>query len=474
MLLGGSPLRLLRLAPRARTLLAGDRLVVRDAPIGGARRPAARRRPRPPRAAAVPGAGRRHGRHPGPGPAGGPRPPARRAAGGSRDRPAAGRRGRRRLARPRPVERACRRVRRAGIRREVSRGPAAARNAGLRAARTASRRVPRLRLRAAPRAGSSGCDRTWPIPGWPWSRRGSSGLTGGAPGWPTRLRGGGQRARHGARPGAGAAVVRGLLRAQRRAAGPAGGAGRRASTRRCGSPRTSTSSGGWSAAGWRVRYEPRGTSWRTSTPSRTTDWLRRRAFYGTGAALLAARHGRGGRAGRARPRRRRRRGRWRSPAVGGAGWPRRPRSWPSPPLRLARRLAAPGGRPPLGFAAGAGPAGERSRRGARWPGPSPGTTGRSAVPLPAASRRARRWLLAVAVVDAGAAWWPQPARWDRSVSPPPAGWTTSPTAPACGGAPSARATSARSCRPARPGSERLPGRPTPGGNRQSRVTMGVT
>ena len=30
-LLGGSPLRLVRLAPRARDLLAGDRLVVRDA-----------------------------------------------------------------------------------------------------------------------------------------------------------------------------------------------------------------------------------------------------------------------------------------------------------------------------------------------------------------------------------------------------------------------------------------------------------
>src|SRR4051795_7673546 len=45
-----------------------------------------------------------------------------------------------------------------------------------------------------------------------------------------------------------------------------------------------------SAAGWRVRYEP-AAAVAHEHPSRTGQWLRRRAFYGTGAALLAARHG---------------------------------------------------------------------------------------------------------------------------------------------------------------------------------------
>ncbi|TFV82819.1 mycofactocin biosynthesis glycosyltransferase MftF, partial [Blastococcus sp. CT_GayMR16] len=42
-------------------------------------------------------------------------------------------------------------------------------------------------------------------------------------------------------------------------------------------------------AGWRVRYEPAALV-AHQHPARTADWLRRRAFYGTGAALLAARH----------------------------------------------------------------------------------------------------------------------------------------------------------------------------------------
>ncbi|PZA18839.1 mycofactocin biosynthesis glycosyltransferase MftF, partial [Modestobacter versicolor] len=44
------------------------------------------------------------------------------------------------------------------------------------------------------------------------------------------------------------------------------------------------------AAGWRVRYEPTA---RVAHDHRVApaDWLRRRAFYGTGAALLAQRHG---------------------------------------------------------------------------------------------------------------------------------------------------------------------------------------
>jgi hypothetical protein len=44
------------------------------------------------------------------------------------------------------------------------------------------------------------------------------------------------------------------------------------------------------AAGWRVRYEP-GAAVAHEHPAGTGEWLRRRAFYGTGAALLAGRHG---------------------------------------------------------------------------------------------------------------------------------------------------------------------------------------
>ncbi len=44
------------------------------------------------------------------------------------------------------------------------------------------------------------------------------------------------------------------------------------------------------AAGWRVRYEPASV---VRHDHRTTlgPWLRRKAYYGTGAALLADRHG---------------------------------------------------------------------------------------------------------------------------------------------------------------------------------------
>ncbi|MEO6880341.1 MAG: mycofactocin biosynthesis glycosyltransferase MftF [Mycobacteriaceae bacterium] len=43
------------------------------------------------------------------------------------------------------------------------------------------------------------------------------------------------------------------------------------------------------AQGWRVRYEPRSTVAHTHR-TRTGPWLRRKAFYGTGAAALAQRH----------------------------------------------------------------------------------------------------------------------------------------------------------------------------------------
>ncbi|TFV51769.1 mycofactocin system glycosyltransferase, partial [Geodermatophilus sp. DF01-2] len=44
------------------------------------------------------------------------------------------------------------------------------------------------------------------------------------------------------------------------------------------------------AAGWRVRYEP-SAAVAHEHRSAIGEWLRRRAFYGTGAALLVARHG---------------------------------------------------------------------------------------------------------------------------------------------------------------------------------------
>src|SRR3954454_15237410 len=102
------------------------------------------------------------------------------------------------------------------------------------------------------------------------------------------------------------------------------------------------------AAGWRVRYESAARVGHDH-PARAGQWLRRRAFYGTGAALLAVRHGRavapvvlapesalawaltvaGGRRGRA--------------AAAGV--------LALTSVRLARRLARAGERPPLGFAA---------------------------------------------------------------------------------------------------------------------------
>ena len=160
------------------------------------------------------------------------------------------------------------------------------------------------------------------------------------------------------------------------------------------------------AAGWRVRYEP-AAQVAHEHPARVGPWLRRRAFYGTGAALLAARHGSavapvvlapesalawalaiaGGRRGR----------------VAAAG------VLALTSVRLARRLGRPGERPPVALAAalvlrGQGAAARTLARAAtrhHWP-----------VALAAAvgSRRARRGLLAVAVADAAIAWWPEGGR----------------------------------------------------------------
>jgi mycofactocin system glycosyltransferase len=158
--------------------------------------------------------------------------------------------------------------------------------------------------------------------------------------------------------------------------------------------------------GWRVRYEP-AAAVAHEHPARTAQWLCRRAFYGTGAALLAARHGSvvapvvvspevalawalalgGGRGGRAT-------------AVGVLA---------VSTVRLARRLARPGEPLPLSFAAalvvrGAGAAGRTLGRAAtrhHWP---------LALGVGVLSRRARRLALAVAAADAAAAWWPQRSR----------------------------------------------------------------
>jgi mycofactocin glycosyltransferase len=156
------------------------------------------------------------------------------------------------------------------------------------------------------------------------------------------------------------------------------------------------------SAGWRVRYEP-GAEVAHAHPADPGEWLRRRAFYGTGAALLAARHGSAV-----------------APVVlspesalawalvlGGGRWGR----WGAVGLlaadaaRLARRLARPEETPPVPLAAGlvlrgsaaAGGALARSVTRHHWP---------LALTAALASRRARRWVLAAAVVDAGAAWWP--------------------------------------------------------------------
>ena len=156
------------------------------------------------------------------------------------------------------------------------------------------------------------------------------------------------------------------------------------------------------AAGWRVRYEPAA---RVAHDHRVTvaGWLRRRAFYGTGAALLAARHGAavaplvispwslaawalpvlGGRWG----------------AVGAVGVLGRAS------VLLARRVAVPGQHPPVGWAASlvlrgtasSGRALARTVTRHHWP---------LALAGAMASRRVRCTVGAVAVGDAVLAWWP--------------------------------------------------------------------
>ena len=160
------------------------------------------------------------------------------------------------------------------------------------------------------------------------------------------------------------------------------------------------------AAGWRVRYDP-AAEVAHEHPRTTAEWLHRRAFYGTGAALLAARHG-----GAVAPL-------VISPetalawalALSGRRWARTAAAGvlAVTTARLARRLAAPGQRPPAGLAAllvvrGVGASGRALARSVTrhyWP---------LAVPAAVASRRARRWILAVALADALGAWWPHRRR----------------------------------------------------------------
>ncbi len=159
------------------------------------------------------------------------------------------------------------------------------------------------------------------------------------------------------------------------------------------------------AAGWRVRYDPAARV-AHEHPSTTGAWLRRRAVYGTGAAPLATRHGAlvapvvispwsaaalglglaGGRPGRAAA----------AGVLGVAG------------ARLARRLAPAGGPPPYVLAcalvlrgtAAAARTLARSATRHHWP---------LTVAAAVASPRVRRAAAAVAVADAVLAWWPHRA-----------------------------------------------------------------
>ena len=394
MLLGGSPLRLLRLSAPARALLPGDRLVVRDARTAGlAGRLLDAGLAHPDLPAAPGAAGRRHRRRPGAGPPRGPRPPARRAAGRSRDRRSAGGRRRRRLARPGRGRAGSRRVRRAGrSAADVSGGPAAARERGPARGPDRPRRLPRLRLRAPPRlAGRAAAapGRPAPGPGRAAHRRPArrpDGLdVGRTRRWPARSTWGSARRRCARGP-----------RSPTCPAPPCWPGGRRwarASTRRCASRRTWTWCGGWSAPGGGCATS-RAPSWSTSTR-----WRRR---TGCGGAPSTARGPRCSPRGTAPARR--------------AGGPR---------AHVGGGLGAAGGRRP----AGRGPGGRAARRrhrpavppaapvrtGPRRPGSPPALVLRGAVAAGRSLARAvtrHHWPPAVAAAR-------RPAGCGRGCSAPP-------------------------------------------------------
>ncbi len=160
------------------------------------------------------------------------------------------------------------------------------------------------------------------------------------------------------------------------------------------------------AAGWRVRYEP-SAAVAHEHRSATGEWLRRRAFYGTGAALLAARHGAAVAPLVLSP--------WSAAAWALALTGRRSGVLACAAVlavatdRLAPRLARPGEPAPVGLAAllvvrGSAAAGKtlaRSLTRHHWP---------LAVAAAAVSRRARHGVAAAAVADAVLAWWPHRGR----------------------------------------------------------------
>ncbi|MGY1744791.1 mycofactocin biosynthesis glycosyltransferase MftF [Blastococcus sp. SYSU D00695] len=160
------------------------------------------------------------------------------------------------------------------------------------------------------------------------------------------------------------------------------------------------------AAGWRVRYEP-AAEIRHEHPAAVGPWLRRRAFYGTGAALLAQRHGAAVAPVVVTT--------WAAAAIGlgvlgrGPGRLAAGAVLAGAAVRLARRLTPPGGRPPAALAAvlvlrGTATAGRTLARAAtrhHWP---------LAVAGALVSRRVRALVAGVAVVDGLAGWWPHRAR----------------------------------------------------------------
>jgi mycofactocin system glycosyltransferase len=160
------------------------------------------------------------------------------------------------------------------------------------------------------------------------------------------------------------------------------------------------------AAGWRVRYEP-AASVAHEHPAATGVWLRRRAFYGTGAALLAARHGSAVAPVVLAPETALA---W-ALAVAGGRWGRTAALGVLAVStgRLARRLTVPGSAPPVALAAalvgrGVGASARTLARAAtrhHWP---------LALPAAVVSPRARRWVIGAALADALLAWWPHRAR----------------------------------------------------------------
>ncbi|MGY1705254.1 mycofactocin biosynthesis glycosyltransferase MftF [Geodermatophilus sp. SYSU D00697] len=398
-LLGGSPLRLVRLLPRARDLLRGDRLVVRDPATAAL-------------AARLLDAGLAHPDLTAPGAV------ALTVVVPVRDRPAELDRLLAALradpdtaavpvlvvddgsADPAAVTATAGRHGARVLRHPTSRGPAAARNAGLRAAVT--------ELLAFL---DSDCV---PPPGWARVLAGHTAdprlalvapritaLPPRAAGWVDRYETALSALDMGPDPapvGAGTAVSyvpSAALLARRRALGDGFDEAMRVAE---------DVDLVWrlTAAGWRVRYEPSATV-AHEHPAGTAEWLRRRAYYGTGAALLAARHGPAVAPVVLSP--------WSALAWGLALSGRRSAVVAAAGVlvvatgRLARRLARTGERPPVGFAAvlvlrGSAAAGRTLARGVtrhHWP---------LALVAAAVSRRARRWIAGAAVVDAVLAWWP--------------------------------------------------------------------